>query len=223
MALGRDGLVIAAALLAKNVGGGINYLAVCRTLNASPTAVAAGLCVDNLFALIYFPTTSALANGRPDVVVESADDEQNNTVNGEKNGKTTGEDVSVQNISTVLFLSAALLWLGEKIGGEMCSLPVCTVLTVLVASCAPATWMSPLRASADNLGLVALYLFFATAGAPGIAVAESVRASLLPLGLFLACLYSVHSTLLWVAHSLWGNRRFGGAFQIQSSIVPSKS
>jgi hypothetical protein len=44
-ALGRDGLVLAAALLAKNIGGGINYIAVCNSLQASPTAVAAGLCI----------------------------------------------------------------------------------------------------------------------------------------------------------------------------------
>lgn len=41
----HDGLVLAAALMAKNIGGGINYIAVCQSLQASPLAVAAGLCV----------------------------------------------------------------------------------------------------------------------------------------------------------------------------------
>ena len=42
-----DGYKIASALLAKNIGGGINYIAVCQSLGASPAAVAAGLCVDS--------------------------------------------------------------------------------------------------------------------------------------------------------------------------------
>lgn len=229
-ALGKDGLVIAAALLAKNVGGGINYLAVCRSLNASPMAVAAGICVDNLFALVYFPVTSALAHGRPDVRTEaemkaaSNDDED---VNGEIMSDDSSGDINstitVQSISTVFSLSAVLLWLGEKLGGESGALPLCTVLTVLFASLAPARWIAPLRPSADSLGLVALFLFFATAGAPGMAVAQSVRASLLPLGLFLTCLYTVHGLLLYGSHKLWGPKRLGGAFAPQRLLVASSA
>ena len=39
----HNGLAIAAALLAKNIVGGINYVAVCAALEASPEAIAAGL------------------------------------------------------------------------------------------------------------------------------------------------------------------------------------
>jgi hypothetical protein len=42
--------------------------------------------------------------------------------------------------------------------------------------------------TAEILGTVCLYLFFATAGAPGIAVAESVRALSVPLIIFLSSL-----------------------------------
>ena len=58
----RDGAIIASALLAKNIGGGINYVAVCSCLGASPESVAAGLCVDNVMALFYFPLASLLAS-----------------------------------------------------------------------------------------------------------------------------------------------------------------
>jgi uncharacterized membrane protein len=229
----HDALVIAAALLAKNVGGGINYLAVCRSLNASPAAVAAGICVDNLFALAYFPTTSALANGRPDVIVNDRADTtiQKSRANGEAmnseaqlSSSSNNHDFSVQQISTVLFLSAALLWLGEKVGGDSGGLPLCTVFSVLLASLAPVRWMRPLRSSAHSLGLVALYVFFATAGAPGIAVAESVQASLVPVGLYLTCLYSIHGAILFVAHKVLGrHRRFGAAFQPQRLLVSSSA
>ena len=222
--LGSDGLAIAAALLAKNVGGGINYIAVCRSLNASPTAVAAGLCVDNIFALVYFPMTSILANGRPDVVLEPSTAEESPINMDPSVVEKSGDDKSVRRISTALFLSTLLLWLGERIGGESGSLPTCTVLTVLLVSCAPTMWVTPaFQKTANHLGLVALYLFFATAGAPGIAVAESVRVSLAPLGYFLACLYVIHGTILWVLQRLLGPIRFGGAFQPQRLLVSSSA
>jgi uncharacterized membrane protein len=225
MSLGRDGLAIAAALLAKNVGGGINYLAVCRSLNASPNAVAAGLCVDNIFALLYFPATSILANGRPDVVIES--DSGVNPINNDAYTNIADKyntNESVQRISTVIFLSTILLWFGEKIGRESGSLPACTVLTVLFASCTPSSWITPmLQKTANELGLVTLYLFFATAGAPGIAVAQSVRTSLIPLTTFLTCLYTIHGTILFLLHKVLGAANFGGAFQPQRLLVSSSA
>ena len=197
-ALGRDGLVIAAALLAKNIGGGINYIAVCNTLNASPSAVAAGLCIDNIFALIYFPATSALAAGKPDVEAE--------TDMLLKSSPESGSSMTVQSISTVVCLACALIWLGERIGGPSGSLPVCTLLTVLLASRVPSKWLAPLRQSADSLGTLGLYIFFATAGAPGIAVADSVRASLIPISIFLGSLYTIHGAILFACNQLLGSR-----------------
>ena len=232
MALGkRDGIALAAALLAKNVGGGINYLAVCRTLNVSPNAVAAGLCVDNIFALLYFPITSILANGRPDIVVNETESDDRSALANTKAVKDDESDnstnASVQRISMVLFLSTVLLWMGEKIGGGGGSLPACTLLTVLFVSCVPPSstlFMTPqIQKTANELGLVALYLFFATAGAPGIAVAQSVRTSLIPLTIFLSCLYTFHGAILFALHKVLGPMRFGGAFQIQRLLVSSSA
>jgi hypothetical protein len=160
-ALGKDGLSVAAALLAKNVGGGINYIAVCRSLSVSPQAVAAGLCVDNIFALIYFPATNALAAGLPDV--SSSTKQEPDEQADQKSLQPP--IISIQHVSTLLFLASLLLWMGERIGGTLGALPACTLLTVLFASWAPNKWMSPLQPAADVLGTVCLYLFFATAGA----------------------------------------------------------
>ena len=60
-----DGWKLAAALVAKNVGGGMNYVAVCDTLGVSPVAFSAGVAADNVFAVLYFPLTSFLG-GPPD-------------------------------------------------------------------------------------------------------------------------------------------------------------
>lgn len=243
----HDALVIASALLAKNVGGGINYVAVCRSLNASPLAVAAGLCVDNIFALIYFPATSALASGRPDLESSPSSspppqrqDDDDSAKQG-KSSETIVHDndetsnkinsvISVERATTALFLSASLLWLGERLGGSAGALPLCTVLTVLFASNAPRRWLDPLQPAAECLGVTALYFFFATAGAPGLAVASSVRASLLPLCIFLTSLYAVHGLLLTAGH-LWlgkdnhadNNGYGGGGSSTSSSNSPPSS
>jgi uncharacterized membrane protein len=218
---GGDGLIIAAALMAKNIGGGLNYMAVCSSLQASPTAIAAGLCVDNIFALIYFPITSILASGRPDMVLTSEEDSSSTTGDGTNSEETPEAPVTVESISLVLSLSAALLWLGAKLGGSTGALPLCTLLTVVLASRAPSAWISPLRATAEKLGVVCLYLFFATAGAPGLAVADSVKASILPLGLFLSLLYSIHGLVLYTAHRCWGRR--SKAFAVQPLLCASSA
>lgn len=219
-ALGRDGLVIAAALLAKNIGGGINYVAVCRSLNASPTAVAAGLCVDNIFALIYFPVTSILASGKPDL--ETLPERDATSGQLDSDASSVDAPVTVQSISNTLCLSALLLWLGERIGGTTGALPVCTLLTVAFASWAPRKQvMKPIQPTANILGLACLYLFFATAGAPGLAVASSVKGSILPLALFLSMLYAIHGAILFAGFSVF--RRFSSAFAPQRLLVASSA
>ena len=60
-----DGWKLAAALVAKNVGGGMNYVAVCDTLGVSPVAFSAGIAADNVFAILYFPLASFLG-GEPE-------------------------------------------------------------------------------------------------------------------------------------------------------------
>jgi uncharacterized membrane protein len=203
-ALGKDGLIIAAALMAKNIGGGINYIAVCRCLSASPQAVAAGLCIDNIFALLYFPATSAMGSGLPDVGESEEEENGVPSTQDDDNPISNGPSVTIQHVCSLIFLSSGLLWAAECIGGVAGALPCCTLLTVLFASWAPRKFMLPLQPTAEILGTVCLYLFFATAGAPGIAVAESVRASLVPLIIFLSSLYGVHGLILWTLNRLWG-------------------
>jgi uncharacterized membrane protein len=227
-ALGRDGLILAAALMAKNVGGGLNYMAVCTTLQASPTAIAAGLCVDNIFALIYFPATSLLAKGRPDLVlVDKPNGEENQQNPKEQSTITTTVDadvtqpMTIESVSHVLSVSALLLWLGNKLGGPTAALPMCTLLTVLLANQAPASVLATLRPPAQILGVVCLYLFFSTAGAPGLAIADSVKASILPLSLFLGMLYSIHGFVLYGFHKLFGRR--WKAFAVQPLLCASSA
>lgn len=198
-------------------------MAVCKSLQASPTAIAAGLCVDNIFALIYFPMTSTLASGRPDFPLTTVPSSDSSSV-----GKNAVEEVAeqsqalnVERVSLALSASAILLWLGGKIGGQTGALPVCTLLTVLFASQAPSSWISKVQPTAQVMGVVCLYLFFATAGSPGLAIADSVKASIVPLGLFLSMLYSIHGLCLYAAHLLFGKR--WKAFQVQPLLCASSA
>jgi uncharacterized membrane protein len=213
-ALGHEGLIIAAALMAKNIGGGLNYIAVTQALSASPQAVAAGLCIDNIFALIYFPATNALGSGLSDVFSKSNTEEDNDS---EKDSMT----VDVQKVTLALFISSALLSMSEKIGGYSGMLPICSLVTVLFASLAPRPLIGSLQHTSEVLGTCFLYLFFSTAGAPGIKVADSVKASIVPLGTFLAFLYSIHGLILWGLNHFWGETC--APFAPQRLLVASSS
>ena len=59
---GDDAWKIAGALTAKNIGGGLNYMAVVDALRPSDAAVSLGLAVDNILGLIYFPFISWLGS-----------------------------------------------------------------------------------------------------------------------------------------------------------------
>jgi uncharacterized membrane protein len=229
-ALGRDGLIIASALMAKNIGGGINYIAVCRSLGASPQAIAAGLCIDNIFALVYFPATTAIGSNRPDVEDQSGNDSKGNTGRSSKDVENTSviddHPITVQTISSSLCVSAILLWLGERIGGSTGALPITTLLTVVLASQLGknSTWFRSIQTASNTVGTTCLYLFFSTAGAIGLSVADSVKSSLIPLTLFLTSLYSIHGLVLWLCYKVWGRRgHHGGAFVPQRLLVASSS
>ena len=53
---------IVAALLGKNIGGGLNYMAVADILGVSDKTKALGLAVDNLLGLLYFPLISCIGS-----------------------------------------------------------------------------------------------------------------------------------------------------------------
>ena len=219
---GNDGYKIAAALLGKNIGGGINYMAIASSLQASPQAVAAGLCVDNIFALVYFPVTSALAAERADVIDDP------NVVEKLDTSKTENEhdnDITIQSVSTVLSLAAIFIAAGDRLGGVSASIPICTLLTVLFTMTFPENVLKSIRPAGTVLGTSLLYMFFATAGAPGLSLASStIRKSFLPLSLYLSILYSVHGLILWLGIITWKkfNQRHGISPKKEGMMAPQR-
>jgi len=217
-ALGKDGLKIVAALLAKNIGGGINYISVCQTLKASPNAIAAGLCVDNIFALIYFPATSLLASKRPDV-------DGHILMRNEDNGVSSSKSLQLRTFSNVIAFATVVTWLSKLFGKQWnAELPMSTILTLCFTTIAPQFILKEFRPVGELLGTCLLFLFFATAGAPGIAIADSVRNSFLPLSIFLSGLYVGHAMILFFFHQCFKNHKsMKNAVQPQRLLVASSA
>lgn len=211
-----DGLKIAAALMAKNIGGGLNYVAVSRSLESSANAVAAGLCVDNIFALIYFPVTSALSAGRADV----EEMEESNKTNGSSNNDEKDGKITTESVSAAIAIASIVTWLGERIGGTSGALPLATSFTILFTLFFPNT-AKRLSSTGETLGTSLLYIFFATAGAPGAGIADSVRKSFAPIGLYLSLLYGFHGIVLF--GSRWASLRFFGKDKKREGVKESNT
>jgi uncharacterized membrane protein len=245
----QDGLKIAAALLAKNIGGGINYMAVCSCLNASPESIAAGLCVDNVMALVYFPLVSLLASKYKDVVDEDdvgfiAKEEKDDELD-EENGSSS-ELSPVESLSHAFTLAALLTAGGQFINSKLhyvttsplnLSLPITTLLTVIFSTYySPNMFLSPMLKKKDSddaksnsiakagetLGTSLLYLFFATAGAPGWRLKESIQQSFPSIATFLIILYGVHGATLWSLKKLVEVTKMGKSKYWKKVISPQR-
>lgn len=173
-----DGIKIASALLAKNIGGGINYMAVCSCLNVAPESVAAGLCVDNIMALAYFPLTSVLASKWNDVDDGDIKDESetDHFSDGIYANDEASNNVTVESLSHGFTIAAILTATGQLLNSKLhhlqnllriadtsrsvksldLSLPITTLLAVLFSTYYPPDWFmsptsnSPSMASTDK-------------------------------------------------------------------------
>lgn len=176
----------------------------------------------DIFALIYFPATSALASGKPDVNVKQEAVHQNS--DHDSNGANENvSKIEVAQVSTCIAIAAVMTSLGQRLGGSSAALPVSTFLTVCLTTFAPKKWAKSLRSTGEVMGTALLYIFFATAGAPGMAIAGSVRASILPLGLYLSLLYGIHGSLLMFCRRLLKNTRHSGVVLPQRLLVASSA
>mmetsp|Transcript_6977 Transcript_6977/g.7225 ORF Transcript_6977/g.7225 Transcript_6977/m.7225 type:complete len:511 (+) Transcript_6977:196-1728(+) len=254
--LAEDGWKIVSALTAKNIGGGLNFMAVADALGVSPSTVSAGLTVDNLAGLLYFPLISWLGtpyegdemketetdrereremsrtdteshNGEianeneGDVSVETchlplvSDDKIENSIGKDNTqGRSLDEaslsvSLSVENVSTVLALSLAIVAVSELLGPSL-GLPstsLSTLLSVSLATLCPAL-LSPLTLSGDLIGRALLLLFFGAIGNSAGTLSSVLTNPDVPvLLLFNMLLYTIHvTTLLGVGHLLGMHR-----------------
>lgn len=174
---GSEGWKLAAALLAKNVGGGINYVAVAAATGLSPPSIAAGLVADNIAGLIYFPLVGWLGRGHKDSITEA-------TV-------PVTKPVVLEDSLAALALACFITAVARAACPGGAALPAATAIAVAFATAFPAQ-LARAAPAGDALGALLLYLFFATAGA---SAGDPSRAlAFAPLLAFIAIVYAVHLT-----------------------------
>ena len=218
-AFGADGLKVAAALAAKNIGGGINFVAVAAALQVSPLAFTAALAIDNVMALAYFPAVAALGRGKEDPVRDESV-ESHESVPEYSNGAERGVD-AVGGQATALAIGCAVTAVSRYVAGVFApgyALPIATMVTVAAATIVP-QWLQPLASTATSLGTTCLFLFFASAGWLGGDLGGAVLLRGGPVLLaYLMMLYSVHlATLLGIGTVL--QRAFPSARRIQRWVA----
>lgn len=194
------GFACAAALAAKNVGSGLNFIAVSQALEVPAATVTAALSVDNIGALLYFPLLSILGARAPP---EAAQADKLATAAPELPATAPAEPQpaagSLQLAGSALALSLLICSAADRLGPPAATLPIVTALSVTLATCC-ASALSPILPSAQSLGSLLLYLFFATAGASG-GVAPAVCA---PLALLTLTVYAVHLAFVLACGRLGG-------------------
>ncbi|KAK3287521.1 hypothetical protein CYMTET_4967 [Cymbomonas tetramitiformis] len=207
-----EGWKMVSALIAKNVGGGMNYIAVSSTLGVTPVMVAAGITVDNVFALLYFPLVSWLGDLRQPSSAHDEGDEaaggglDNKDISGERVATSTSGMPAPEphaspggaEFALALALASALVALSEIVAPSA-SIPMSTALAVLVATALPSQ-VGQLAPAGDLLGTLLLFVFFATAGASGGSVSAILSYSSL-FG-FLAIMYVCHLAVVLGAWKL---------------------
>ncbi|KAL7577991.1 hypothetical protein ACA910_007607 [Epithemia clementina (nom. ined.)] len=187
-------------------------------VNGKVNGKVKGMVNDNSNGLYVNGKDGSSASADTDAALDTAD-------------PTIPEDntISVDRVMYVLFTASFLVWLSRLIGGVRASLPVCTVLSVLLIkvvtmSQAPSwffgaprwlpaanRWIASIQPTAQVLGTVTLHIFFSTLGAQGGRAVSTLKSSMIPLGAFELMLYMLHGTWLWACHKSFPNRRWASA------------
>eukprot|EP00898_Chlorokybus_atmophyticus_P008337 jgi/Chlat1/8504/Chrsp80S00639 len=169
--LGEDGWKVASALMARHIGGAINYVAVADSLALSPSVQAAGLAADNLACALYFATIFSIPLLSSDPSSRNTPNTNNTTqqldtpIIDEALAAVTPLDLSKSLAAAALFcvagvrLAAALNYRGGDI-------PCITAITVALATLIPKE-LSRLSPAGDLLSTVLMHVFFVTVGMEG--------------------------------------------------------
>lgn len=206
------GLNLAAALTAKNIGAGLNYVAVATSLEVPRVLFIAGITIDNIAALVYFPLASFLGSlpmvsGEGNKQRELREDSAGNGSISSDDGtpppadKQLTVDGLAQKIMITLAVALSLVAFSEQFGNRV-AMPIATALTVLLATGFPEA-MKQLSPCAELLGKVLLFVFFASAGASTGSVTAILQYGV--VFSFLAVLYAVHlAVVLLVGKGMLG-------------------
>jgi uncharacterized membrane protein len=206
---------LAAALAAKNVGGGLNYVAVATTLGMDGEEFVAGLCVDNAMALAYFPFISWLARregerGSGDAADDAEREREATTEREAEDADGAAARSGADDALSAFFVAVGFLAAGELVarlvGQPDAVLPMATVFTVVFATLAPKRAAS-LAVAAEPLANAMLFVFFVAAGAAGGVLSASTFARYANVFVFSFILYAVHLAFVFVGIRVDADRR----------------
>ncbi|GAA0165882.1 hypothetical protein LIER_21171 [Lithospermum erythrorhizon] len=162
--LGQDGWKIAAALMGRHIGGAVNYVAIAKALEVSPSVLAAGLAADNVICAVYFTTLFALASRIPaETSIETGDVEINKE-------SESGNKLPVLQSATAISVSFAICkaadYMTKYFGITGGSLPAITAIVVVLATAFPEQF-AYLAPSGEAMALILMQVFFTVVGASG--------------------------------------------------------
>lgn len=202
--LGGEAWKMASALMARHIGGAVNFVAVANALDMSPNIMAAGLAADNLMNALYFAGLFALAKGLMPKKSSGGGDDDGNVDDSAVEGEGAGEPFSVLNASYALTVTAAIGFVAKNIsrtfGLSGMDIPIITLLTVALATAMPKR-LSKLAGSGESLATLVMQAFFVAVGASG-SISQMLTTA--PSLFFFSCLQvAIHlGFLLVVAKAL---------------------
>jgi len=184
--LGNDGWKIASALAARHIGGAINFVAVCETLNVSGSAISASIAADNVVVALYFALLFSLAkegegslpsmSSSTSVSISNGAEQQDGSndldleVRDPENVSNSGGSITMPSIAISLAVASCLVTVGKIMTRAFfpstSSLPLISIVTVMAASLFPKFFQS-ISFTGTSIGVIFMQMFFAASGAAG--------------------------------------------------------
>lgn len=202
----RTSVALVSALAAKNIGSGLNFVAVSQVLCIPQKMIAVALVVDNIVGLAYFPLASSLtplASSKTEIGPRYITD---HCIASDVSGRRW------RSAALTLLVAGSIALVSEVLAPPRLVCVASTLLAVGLASLPRARSPYP---SGEILGLPLLYLYFASAGFSAGRITPSSVLEYSPLLLFDLILYGVH--LLVVVVGGWSMQLERAELMVASS------
>jgi len=121
--LGEEGWKVGCALAARHIGGAINFVAVCETLNVGGSIVSAAIAADNVVVALYFAFLFYLAQPDDAATRSSSDNSEDKNARDiiskenitEEEIEQTGEEITMPSLAISIMVASCLATIGKII------------------------------------------------------------------------------------------------------------
>jgi uncharacterized membrane protein len=192
---------LASALVAKNIGSGINYVASCEALGVPASDASHGLVLDNVFAFLYFPLVSIIADRLTEQRTTLINDYAVTTSNYGHEKEEVEVSLRFADFGTAFAFGLFILAIARfvcsanivVVGSDSIHklfLPIATMFSILCASFLKIS-DSIVRAG-SFAGNSLLYIFFASAGAASPPLLQAFTKDFSHMLFFATTMFGVH-------------------------------